>query len=304
PSSLRHSTLCLQSAMCRPAVAGSSLEDLLDPVVLLRAFFLAASLLVLVIQVVPALRSRFLAYGSRATSNGKSGPTKEVTKQSPIEQPLDYAATFQVPHNYFTHFYVTSVACSLFWRWKLQLWNDAGHLQVVWALMLLQGVRRMLESWAYTSTSKSTMWFAHWILGLIFYITINMAIWIEGPTGSSGTWVKAALVPAILTAHTLQHSYHAYLYRLRTENKGYQLPSHPLFTDLLCPHYTCEVVIYALLSFLAAPNGRLVNWTLVCGTLFVATNLAVTAVGTKEWYIEKFGRDKVGPRKRMVPFVW
>jgi 3-oxo-5-alpha-steroid 4-dehydrogenase 3 len=161
-------------------------------------------------------------------------------------------------------------------------------MQVVWALMLLQGVRRMLESYAYTSTSKSTMWFAHWILGLVFYITMNIAIWIEGLDKEPGPWANAVMVPMVLTAHVLQHSYHAYLYRLRTENKGYQLPSHPLFSNLLCPHYTCEVAIYAV----------------ACGTVFVATNLGVTAFGTKEWYAEKFGQEKVGPRKRMMPGIW
>jgi 3-oxo-5-alpha-steroid 4-dehydrogenase 3 len=145
------------------------------------------------------------------------------------------------------------------------------------------------------------MWFAHWILGLLFYVTINMAIWVETPAGQFGGW---ALVPAVLTAQMLQHSYHAYLYRLRVENKGYQLPSHAMFPDLLCPHYTCEVAMYALLSLLAAPRDSVVNWTLLCGTIFVATNLGVTAVGTKEWYVEKFGADKVASRKRMIPGVW
>jgi hypothetical protein len=104
-----------------------------------------------------------------------------------------------------------------------------------------------------------------------------------------GHW---ALVPGVIMAQMLQHSYHAYLYDLRTENKGYRLPSHPLFPNLLCPHYTCEVAIYALLSLIAAPEGRTVNWTLVCGAIFVATNLGVTAVGTKAWYMEKFGAQK------------
>jgi 3-oxo-5-alpha-steroid 4-dehydrogenase 3 len=255
---------------------------------------------------VPALRSRFLAYGSRATSNGKSDPAtapKPVNK-SAIDQLLDLAATIQVPHNYFTHFYITSVACSLFWAWWLRLWDASGQLQVVWALMLLQGVRRMLESYAYTSTSKSSMWFAHWILGLVFYVATNIAIWIEGPPKDWGPWAGAIVLPAIPAAHVFQHSYHAYLYRLRTANKTYQLPSHPLFSNLLCPHYTCEVAIYALLSLLAAPQDRIVNWTLVCATIFVATNLGVTAVGTKQWYAEKFGWDKVGPRKRMIPGIW
>jgi 3-oxo-5-alpha-steroid 4-dehydrogenase 3 len=222
-----------------------------------------------------------------------------------MEQGLDAAAAIQVPHNYFTHFYIVSVTCSLFWGWWLRLWDAPGQMQVVWALMLLQGVRRMLESHAYTSTSKSTMWFVHWLLGLVFYTGTNMAIWIEGPPDETrGPWVAAITVPAILTAHVLQHSYHAYLYNLRTASKGYQLPSHPMFSNLLCPHYTCEVAIYTLLSFLAAPQGCLVNWTVFCAMIFVATNLAITAAGTKEWYAEKFGRDKVASRKRMIPGIW
>ncbi|KAF1938537.1 hypothetical protein EJ02DRAFT_457799 [Clathrospora elynae] len=282
------------------AICSSSREVLLHPAVLLRAFYLAASLLILVMQAAPALRARFLAYGSRATAlhSGKELPTQS---KSAATQFLDYAAALQVPHNYFTHFYITSVACSLFWGWQLRLWDAGGSQSLVWALMLLQGVRRMLESYAYTSTSKSRMWFAHWVLGLLFYVTINVAIWVETPGGQLGDW---ALVPAVLTAHALQHTYHDYLYRLRTENKDYQLPSHTLFPNLLCPHYTCEIAIYALLSLLAAPEGRLVNWTLACGTIFVATNLGVTALGTKEWYRDKFGAEKVGPRKRMIPGIW
>ncbi len=251
----------------------------------------------------PALRTRFLAYGSRATS--PSPPqTRSTEQQSIISSLLDAAAAIQVPHSYFTHFYITSVACSLFWAWQLQVWDAHAQLQIIWALMLLQGLRRMLESYAYMSTSKSKMWFAHWLLGLIFYITINIAIWIEGLHHAPLILPSSILVPAILIAHGLQHTFHAYLYHLRTQNKDYQLPAHPLFPNLLCPHYTCEIAIYTILSFLAAPKGRTVNWTLVCGTIFVATNLGVTAVGTKQWYMDKFGAEKVGPWKRMIPGIW
>ena len=248
----------------------------------------------------PALRSRFLAYGSRATGRDEGKEPPRHT-QSAITQLLDYAATLQVPHNYFTHFYITSVACSLLLGWNLRVWDASGQQQIVWSLLLLQGVRRMLESYAYTLTSKSRMWFAHWILGLLFYLTINLSIWVETPSGNVGNW---AFVPGVVTAQMLQHSYHAYLYRLRTENNGYQLPSHPMFPNLLCPHYTCEIAIYILLSLIAAPAGSMVNWTLTCGAMFVATNLGVTAVGTKVWYMEKFGAEKLGPRKRMIPSIW
>ncbi|ENI09395.1 hypothetical protein COCC4DRAFT_187106 [Bipolaris maydis ATCC 48331] len=270
---------------------------------LLRAFYLAASLLILVIQAVPALRTRFLAYGPRATTPPAQHKQEHRQHRQPsaLSRALDYAASLQVPHGFFSHFYVTSVACSLLWAWQMHVWHAHRQQQVVWALLLLQGLRRVLESHVYTSASKSTMSVAHWLLGLLFYVTINAAIWAETPGTASA---NALLVPAVMTAQMLQHSYHAYLYRLRTESKGYQLPSHPMFPNLLCPHYTCEVVVYALLSLIAAPDGSLVNWTLVCGAIFVATNLGVTAVGTKEWYMAKFGADKVGSRKRMVPAMW
>ncbi|KAH8708511.1 hypothetical protein GQ44DRAFT_731474 [Phaeosphaeriaceae sp. PMI808] len=286
-----HSCPSLLSPMSRPEISISlSLEDRLH----------------LAVLVVPAFRSRFLAYGSRATSAGKgdpSPPSAEPTP-SPTAKLLDAAAAIQVPHNYFTQFYMTSVAGSIFWAWKLHIWNAHGQLQIVWALMMLQGVRRLLESHTYTSSSKSPMWFAHWLLGLLFYSAMSIAIWVEGPDRSPNSWATITLVPAILTAHVLQHSYHAYLYRLRTENKGYQLPSHPFFPDLLCPHYTCEIAIYVFMSFLAAPEGRLVSWTLMTGMIFVVTNLGVTANATKEWYVRKFGQDKVGHRRKMIPLIW
>lgn len=264
---------------------------------------------VLALQAVPALRRRFLTYGSRATS------PKPANTASPnvLEKLLDRAASLQVPHNYFTHFYLVSVVSSLFWGWNLRLWDAAGHLPFVWALMLGQGGRRLVESYVYTSSSKSTMWFAHWILGLLFYLATNMAVWVDlqsdlanhrtsSPHGLD--WKTALLVPAVLTAQMLQHLYHAYLYRLRIQNDGYQLPSHRLFPNLLCPHYTCDVAVYVLLSLLGAPAGQAVNWTLATAAIFTAVNLAVTAHGTKIWYEDKFGKEKVSGRRRMIPGVW
>ena len=263
---------------------------------------------ILVIQTLPALRRRFLVYGSRATS------TKPVnTAPTALGKLLDHAASLQVPHNYFTHFYLVSVASSVFWGWRLRLWDAAGQLPFVWALMLGQGGRRLVESYVYTSSSKSRMWFVHWLLGLVFYLTVNVAVWIElqqdiaqrpksAPDGLS--WKTAVIVPAILTAQMLQHLYHAYLYRLRTQFKDYQLPRHKLFPNLLCPHYTCDVAVYLLLSFLGAPAGHIINWTLATAAIFTAVNLSVTAAGTKTWYEEKFGKDKVSGRRRMIPYIW
>ena len=225
---------------------------------------------------------------------------------SKLDQVLDSAASLQVPHNFFTHFYIVSVASSLFWGWRYSLWKTEGTVRIVWALMFLQGVRRLGESYTYTSTSKSQMWFAHWLAGLFFYLATGMAVWAapSPPEQNVLGWKMAILVPAILVAHVLQHTYHAYLYGLRTQNKGYQLPSHPLFPNLVCPHYTCEIAIYVFMSFLAAPEGQLVNWTWVCAAVFVVSNLAVTAEGTRQWYADKFGAARISGRKRMIPWVW
>jgi 3-oxo-5-alpha-steroid 4-dehydrogenase 3 len=260
-----------------------------------------------------------LAYGSRATT--PPPPSASARSAASLDQLLDYLASFQVPHNYFTHFYVLSIACSLFWGW--QQWDAAlasRPVYIAWLLMLIQGCRRFLESWAYTSQSKSNMWVGHHLLGLIFYLTINVAIWIEEHASSGNiivfrtqaplkvphafSWRLDVLPAVILGFHGLQHTYHAYLYRLRTENDGYQMPDFPVFPDLICPHYTCETMIYLLLSFLAAPKGSIVNWTLMYATLFVAVNLGVTAVGTRNWYLHKFGKDKMRGKKMMVPWIW
>ncbi|KAF2865287.1 3-oxo-5-alpha-steroid 4-dehydrogenase-like protein [Massariosphaeria phaeospora] len=296
----------------------------------LRAFYLAASALILVIHVTPALKCRFLPYGSRATApaTDKSTATHHPPREAPprelsprtsetrpvaLTQLLDYAASLRVPHSWFTHFYVLSVASSLIWGYHVRLYHPTtpAHVQTTWLFMLLQGLRRFLESSTYTSSSKSRMWVGHWLLGFIFYLSVNVAVWVEGVGGTGAQelgdrwmWKAAVLVPAVLTAHGLQHVYHAYLYRLRTQNKGYQLPAHPLFPNLLCPHYTCEIAIYLLLSFLAARPDKIVDWTLLSATVFVAVNLGVTAEGTRDWYVEKFGKDKIEKRRRMIPWIW
>lgn len=51
---------------------------------------------------------------------------------------------------------------------------------LTWILMSAQGVRRLLESITLAKPSTSKMWFVHWLLGILFYIAINVAVWIEG----------------------------------------------------------------------------------------------------------------------------
>lgn len=97
-----------------------------------------------------------------------------------------------------------------------------------------------------------------------------------------------------------QNECHRYLASL----KKYTLPSQGMFAYFVCPHYTCECVIYLAISFMAAPQGALFNWSVLCGLAFVAVNLGGTASGTRQWYAQKFGADKVAGRWNMIPFVF
>jgi 3-oxo-5-alpha-steroid 4-dehydrogenase 3 len=46
--------------------------------------------------------------------------------------------------------------------------------------MALQGSRRLCESLFVFKPGSSPMWFIHWALGLAYYITISLAVWVEG----------------------------------------------------------------------------------------------------------------------------
>ncbi|CAG8312088.1 unnamed protein product [Penicillium nalgiovense] len=310
----------------------------MDAVDALRAFFLLAATTTISISIPTSLRSRFLAYGPRASSGSTSISTGSAPPhaQKPSAESkgfLDYLATWQVPHSYFTHFYVASVLSSVFWVAQLlsrgvvfqaiasRVSEDhqrhsmsLTQLVICCVLLAVQGSRRLWECFIFSKPSSSQMWFMHWLLGLAFYLAAGVAIWIEG----SGTLLTEDLtiahlqmtnapslrtfflVPLFLVASGLQHDSHHYLYSL----KKYTLPEHPMFRGIVCPHYGAECVVYLSLALLAAPRGEWVNKTMLSCLAFVAVNLGLTARNTKQWYARKFGKDSVQDWWFMIPYVY
>ncbi|EON63413.1 hypothetical protein W97_02640 [Coniosporium apollinis CBS 100218] len=317
-----------------------TLDNQMDAAQALRASFLFAAAGVLLVYLLPALRGRFLAYGSRASSNSPdSKKSDERTPRAPQSQTLvsrflDHLAIYRVPHSWFIHFYILSVVSSLFWAHQIlnngYFFNlvasfvhqrrtsmTANQVLLTWTLMLAQGMRRLYESVAFSKPSKSQMWIPHWLLGLLFYMMMNIAVWVEGvPTllnhkpralhdlpflSILPLSLRTSLaVPIFLLASGIQHAAHHHLFTLPS-SPNYVLPTHLVFKHVLCPHYTAECVIYLCLSVIAAPVGQPVNWTVFCGLVFVAVNLGVTSVGTREWYVARFGKERAGERKGMVP---
>lgn len=107
-------------------------------------------------------------------------------------------------------------------------------------------------------------------------------------------------LPLFLLASGLQHDCHHYLFSL----EKYTLPTHPLFSKIVSPHYTAECGIYLSLAFLAAPAGEMVNKTLLSCLAFVTMNLGVTAGTSKEWYMQKFGEDSMRGKWNMLPGLY
>ncbi|KAI2716584.1 hypothetical protein CBS147354_6852 [Penicillium roqueforti] len=306
----------------------------MDAVDALRAFFLLAAATTFSISIPTSLRSRFLTYGPRAAS-ASTGSAPSTAQNPPTQSKgfLDYLATWQVPHSYFTHFYVASVLSSVFWIAQLlsrglvfqaiasRVSEDhqrhsmsLTQLVICCVLLSIQGSRRLWECFVFSKPSSSQMWFMHWLLGLGFYLAAGVAIWIEG----SGTLLTKNLtiarlqmtnapslrtfflVPLFLVASGLQHDSHHYLYSL----KKYTLPEHPMFRGVACPHYGAECIIYLSLALLAAPRGEWINKTMFSCLAFVAVNLGLTARNTKQWYAQKFGKDSVQDWWFMIPYVY
>ncbi|KAL2871111.1 putative 3-oxo-5-alpha-steroid 4-dehydrogenase [Aspergillus lucknowensis] len=310
----------------------------MDAVDALRTFFIFAACTILSVSLPDSLRSRFIPYGARATPAATVEPKTSVSSASPstvssVTRALDYVATLRVPHSYFTHFYVVSILSSIFWALQLLFHGvvfqaivtrvrperlhqavSINQLMLCWSLMLAQGLRRLHECRGFSKSSSSKMWFVHWVAGNAFYIAIAVAIWIEG----AGTILSHELslddfnltsrfsgrtllcLPIFILASGIQHDCHHYLYSL----EKYTLPTHPMFSRLICPHYTAECLIYLSLALLAAPEGEIANKTVLSALAFVAVNLGITASTTRQWYRQKFGEDAVRGKWNMVPFIY
>jgi len=106
---------------------------------------------------------------------------------------------FPVPHAYFVHFYAVSVVSSLFWGLQIFMKGAAlkalsqnvldgesawtmsrEQVSLVWCLMAVQGIRRLYESITLLKQSASTMPIAHYVVGMLYYLAVGIAIWIEG----------------------------------------------------------------------------------------------------------------------------
>lgn len=155
---------------------------------------------VLFASLLDSFHARFIPYGARAApAQASARQPAETSSRSVVTRALDVVASWKVPHRYFTHFYIASVVASVFWAVQVTLRGGAfeaiatrvspehrdrsmsiTQIVMCWGLMLVQGGRRLYECFAFYKPSSSSMWFAHWLVGLAFYLLMSVSIWIEG----------------------------------------------------------------------------------------------------------------------------
>ncbi|KAF3064714.1 Polyprenol reductase [Daldinia childiae] len=304
----------------------------ISPAAYCQLFYVLAATAVLGIAVAPeSIRRLLTQYGARSSPTSKSDDKEgRQARDGPLVSIVSWATSVgKVPHSWFIHFYILSVSCSIFWAAqflshgnilefivKNQAPSEISSMSInqviiVWALMSLQGARRLYEYVAIVRSSSSKMWIIHWVLGIAYYFCTSISIWIHGSRSiqSSDRRTFNIDIPSFNTVFGvitfwaswfMQYRCHRYLSQL----KKYSLPVDGLFQYLVCPHYTCECVLYLSLALIAAPVGQLYNRTLICAVLFVAVNLGVTANGTKKWYSEKFGHERVQGKWKMIPGIF
>lgn len=85
----------------------------------------------------------------------------------------------------------------------------------------------------------------------------------------------------------------------RSVAKVYLVPETGLFRWVLYPHYLCEWIEWSGFWLIG-------GWACVPGRCFVVNEVASMlprAVIGKRWYVQRFGKEKVGSRKAVVPWT-
>ncbi|TVY29357.1 Polyprenol reductase [Lachnellula hyalina] len=278
----------------------------MDPATLCKAFFAVGTAVDLGGILLPSFRENIMNYGSRGSKDSSCKPSdlKEPpnTNQSTLTKTIEKLALYQVPHPWFTHYYLVSVASSAFWGYQIftggaivkalaaraggRSGMTANQVVLAWASMGAQGGRRLYESVTLTKASKTVLSDPRPITSLLEF---------------SKPSLKTAIgVPLFISASALQNDCHKHLASL----KKYSLPQRGPFKQIVCPHYMAECLIYVSLAIISAPPGQALNKTVLAGLGFVVTNLGVTADSTKKWYGEKFGAENVEGRCRMIPYLY
>lgn len=181
----------------------------ISPAQWIQAVFVGCATAFIVLPMLPANARRILlAYGARSEVAGKDAAADSKKEKPDVLETLlaTLAKHTQIPHSAFWHFYALSTTCSALWAWQLvtkgtlmrflvekqiatagrllpssdaDKATDLGRVFAAWAMLALQGVRRLYECMYVLKAGKSGMLLAHWVAGVVFYLLMSVAVWID-----------------------------------------------------------------------------------------------------------------------------
>jgi 3-oxo-5-alpha-steroid 4-dehydrogenase 3 len=110
-----------------------------------------------------------------------------------------FNAAIAVPHSWFIHFYILSIASSIFWGYQIltggrvfealaanarprPVGQTMSIEQVIltWFLVLVQGFRRLYEQAFVMRPGNSSMNLLLYGIAVLYYLMVGIAVWTEG----------------------------------------------------------------------------------------------------------------------------
>lgn len=210
------------------------------------------------------------------------GKTLKAHRKDSKHKILDTIMHFTVPKSYFSHFYILSTTLSI-----ITVYNYREYA-ITW-LLLFHSIRRLYETlYIAKYTNKSRMNWSHYAVGLWFYSVIHLILNIKLYSGEIKPSLNRISFYLYIISSVEQSRHHLILSKL----VKYSLPTKGLFKYICCPHYLCEIGIYASLI--------VYNSEFILPFVWVVVSLSISAVETKHYYQSKF-KDQSVPKYAIIP---
>ncbi len=164
-------------------------------------------------------------------------------------------------------------------------------------LFIAHTTRRLAECMYLHNFSSTCISLAHVCMGASFYVFAAPTLTLYIPVENNSN-IPYLPILIFITAQLVQHNAHRALASTVPLVGKYGLPHGFGFGTVACPHYTAEIVIYAVLLCVAP--------SIPCALLFVFVliNLSHSATQTVDWYQRTFSKHHASKEIRYALIKW
>lgn len=221
----------------------------------------------------------------RLLNYGKLSPTAQQSKNKFLSVPLRLAWSL---------FYSSGLLLSVLIPIALHTLgiSSPSFFYLPSILLQLQMLRRLYECVCVHNFSNKRMTYYHFLIGNAYYVLAVSTVSLDAYRASvSHPIIRGVAVILFISASLLQHAAHIALANTVPLVGKYGLPTSPLFSYIVCPHYLAEVFIYASVAVLVQSVPTFFMF------LFDVSVMTTTAVDTAQWYKTTFPKHLL-PRER------